>query len=100
MLHKEPDSSYKIPRIIYADAYASEMVAYADLVLPDTLGLHLAARSPHRLRRGTGALALLRRGAPHGDALLRRISGLGPVRPGLRKAPAYGTFPRHKSAPP
>lgn len=36
MLHKEPDGSYKIPRIIYADAYASEMVADADLVLPDT----------------------------------------------------------------
>jgi anaerobic selenocysteine-containing dehydrogenase len=30
------DGSYRIPRIIYADAYASEMVAYADLVLPDT----------------------------------------------------------------
>lgn len=30
MLHKEPDGSHKIPRIIYADAYASEMVAYAD----------------------------------------------------------------------
>ncbi|MDP6175037.1 MAG: molybdopterin dinucleotide binding domain-containing protein, partial [Rhodospirillales bacterium] len=28
--------AYKIPRIIYADAYYSEMVAYADLVLPDT----------------------------------------------------------------
>ena len=27
---------YVIPRIIYADAYASEMVAYADLILPDT----------------------------------------------------------------
>ena len=27
---------YKIPKIIYADAFASEMVAYADLVLPDT----------------------------------------------------------------
>ncbi|MHB1217422.1 MAG: molybdopterin oxidoreductase family protein [Alphaproteobacteria bacterium] len=27
---------YKIPRIIYSDAYFSEMVAYADLVLPDT----------------------------------------------------------------
>ncbi len=25
-----------IPRIIYSDAYASEMVAYADLILPDT----------------------------------------------------------------
>ncbi len=28
--------NYKIPRIIYSDAYSSEMVAYADLVLPDT----------------------------------------------------------------
>ncbi len=27
---------YNIPRIIYSDAYYSEMVAYADLVLPDT----------------------------------------------------------------
>ena len=27
---------YRLPRIIYADAYASDMVAYADLVLPDT----------------------------------------------------------------
>src|SRR5919202_412269 len=33
---KDADGSYKIPRIIYADAYFSEMVAYADLVLPDT----------------------------------------------------------------
>jgi anaerobic selenocysteine-containing dehydrogenase len=33
---KEADGSYKIPRIIYSDAYYSEMVAYADLVLPDT----------------------------------------------------------------
>jgi len=30
------DGEYKIPRIIYSDAYFSEMVAYADLVLPDT----------------------------------------------------------------
>ena len=27
---------YKIPKLIYSDAYSSEMVAYADLVLPDT----------------------------------------------------------------
>jgi anaerobic selenocysteine-containing dehydrogenase len=33
---KGEDGEYRIPRIIYADAYASEMVAYADLVLPDT----------------------------------------------------------------
>jgi anaerobic selenocysteine-containing dehydrogenase len=28
--------AYRIPKIIYADAYFSETVAYADLVLPDT----------------------------------------------------------------
>jgi hypothetical protein len=28
--------AYKIPKLIYSDAYSSEMVAYADLVLPDT----------------------------------------------------------------
>ena len=28
--------AYKIPHIIYSDAYSSEMVAFADLVLPDT----------------------------------------------------------------
>jgi sulfite dehydrogenase (quinone) subunit SoeA len=33
---KGEDGEYRIPRIIYADAYASETVAYADLVLPDT----------------------------------------------------------------
>ena len=30
------DGSYRIPRIIYSDAYSSEMVAFADLILPDT----------------------------------------------------------------
>src|SRR5687768_2819712 len=33
---RDESGEYRIPRIIYADAYASEMVAYADLVLPDT----------------------------------------------------------------
>jgi sulfite dehydrogenase (quinone) subunit SoeA len=34
---KDPATGeYKIPRIIYADAYYSEMVGYADLILPDT----------------------------------------------------------------
>jgi sulfite dehydrogenase (quinone) subunit SoeA len=33
---KAADGAYKIPRIIYSDAFYSEMVAYADLVLPDT----------------------------------------------------------------
>jgi anaerobic selenocysteine-containing dehydrogenase len=30
------DGEYLIPHIIYSDAYASETVAYADLILPDT----------------------------------------------------------------
>ncbi len=33
---KREDGEYKIPFIIYADAYFSETVPYADLVLPDT----------------------------------------------------------------
>ena len=33
---RDGDGDYVIPRIIYSDAYASEMVAYADLILPDT----------------------------------------------------------------
>jgi len=34
---KDPATgAYRIPRIIYSDAYDSETVAYADLVLPDT----------------------------------------------------------------
>ena len=33
---KRPDGEYVIPRLIVSDAYSSEMVAYADLVLPDT----------------------------------------------------------------
>ena len=32
----EDTGEYVIPRIIYSDAYSSEMVAYADLILPDT----------------------------------------------------------------
>jgi anaerobic selenocysteine-containing dehydrogenase len=37
LTEKDPESGdYKIPKIIYSDAYFSEMVPYADLVLPDT----------------------------------------------------------------
>ncbi len=36
MLTEKDGEEYRIPRIIYSDAYASEMVAYADLILPDT----------------------------------------------------------------
>ncbi len=33
---RDDTGAYVIPHIIYSDAYSSEMVAYADLVLPDT----------------------------------------------------------------
>jgi anaerobic selenocysteine-containing dehydrogenase len=33
---KKPDGSYRIPHIIYSDAFYSETVAYSDLILPDT----------------------------------------------------------------
>ncbi|MBL6605032.1 MAG: molybdopterin oxidoreductase family protein [Alphaproteobacteria bacterium] len=33
---KNEDGEYVIPKIIYSDAYESEMVAFADLILPDT----------------------------------------------------------------
>ena len=33
---KDENGAYLIPHIIYSDAYSSEMVAYADLILPDT----------------------------------------------------------------
>ena len=33
---KNDNGDYVIPHIIYSDAYSSEMVAYADLILPDT----------------------------------------------------------------
>ena len=55
---KGADGEYVIPRIIYSDAYASEMVAYADLILPDTTYLErhdcisLLDRPISRTRRG------------------------------------------------
>ncbi|MEX2520315.1 MAG: molybdopterin oxidoreductase family protein [Paracoccaceae bacterium] len=33
---KDESGEYVIPKIIYSDAYSSEMVAFADLILPDT----------------------------------------------------------------
>ncbi len=36
LTQKRADGEYIIPKIIYSDAYASEMVHFADLVLPDT----------------------------------------------------------------
>ena len=37
LTEKNPNTGeYKIPKLIYSDAYSSEMVAFADLILPDT----------------------------------------------------------------
>jgi anaerobic selenocysteine-containing dehydrogenase len=36
LCERNTDGGYRIPHIIYADAYDSETVAFADLVLPDT----------------------------------------------------------------
>ena len=36
LTYEDENGDYVIPKIIYSDAYSSEMVAYADLVLPDT----------------------------------------------------------------
>lgn len=36
LTRKREDGAYQIPKIIYSDSYSSEMVAFADLVLPDT----------------------------------------------------------------
>ncbi|MEM0906835.1 MAG: molybdopterin oxidoreductase family protein [Pseudomonadota bacterium] len=36
MLTRNDGDDYVIPHIIYSDAYSSEMVAFADLILPDT----------------------------------------------------------------
>ena len=36
LTEKDDNGEYVIPKIIYSDAYSSEMVAFADLILPDT----------------------------------------------------------------
>lgn len=36
MTDKDADGAYKIPHIIYSDAFFSETTAFADLILPDT----------------------------------------------------------------
>jgi sulfite dehydrogenase (quinone) subunit SoeA len=36
LTEKRPNGEYRIPHVIYSDAYFSETVAYADLILPDT----------------------------------------------------------------
>src|SRR6185312_5197376 len=81
---KDPATgAYRIPKIIYSDAYYSETVAYADLVLPDTTYLErwdyiaLHERAP-----GVGPLAGWRgetgtdagRGAPNPGQLDRYVA--------------------------
>ena len=57
---KDETGEYVIPHIIYSDAYSSEMVAYADLILPDTTYLErhdcisLLDRPDLRGGRGSG----------------------------------------------
>lgn len=56
----------KIPRIIYSDAFHSEMVAYADQILPDTTYLERPfcsrgkARRPNRRKANTTLSAPMR----------------------------------------
>ena len=78
---KDPASGdYRIPRIIYSDAYFSEMVAYADLILPDTTYLERwdcislldrpisSPDGPAELDPPAGAAARARRAAVPGRA--------------------------------
>ncbi|WP_439654949.1 capsular polysaccharide export protein, LipB/KpsS family, partial [Thioclava electrotropha] len=53
---------YKIPKLIYSDAYSSEMVAYADLILPETNTAALidAVDEVWTMTSGLGFEALLR----------------------------------------
>ncbi len=65
------DGNYRIPYVIYADAFFSETVAYADLVLPDTTYLERY-----------DAISLLDRpiGSAHGPADAIRVPVLTPDR--------------------
>ncbi|MCW8306961.1 molybdopterin oxidoreductase family protein [Acidiphilium sp. PA] len=67
----DPDGKYRIPFVIYADAFASETVAYADLVLPDTTYLERY-----------DCISLLDRpiGSAHGPADAIRVPVLKPDR--------------------
>ncbi len=67
----DQDGNYRIPFVIYADAFASETVAYADLVLPDTTYLERY-----------DCISLLDRpiGSAHGPADAIRVPVLKPDR--------------------
>ena len=85
---KDPATgAYRIPRFIYVDAYRSETVAYADLVLPDTTYLER-----------WDCISLLDRpiGTAHGpgDAIRQPVVAAGP-----RRAPVPGGADRPGRAP-
>ena len=71
LIDRNEDGSYRIPFVIYADAYFSETVPYADLVLPDTTYLERY-----------DCISLLDRpiGSAHGPADAIRIPVLQPDR--------------------
>jgi sulfite dehydrogenase (quinone) subunit SoeA len=69
----DENGDYVIPHIIYSDAYSSEMVAYADLILPDTTYLERH-----------DCISLLDRPISEGDAVADAIRWpvVAPDRPG------------------
>src|SRR5690606_38378370 len=79
---KDPETGeYRIPRIIYCDAYASEMVAYADLVLPDTTYLerHDCISLPDRpISEPDAGQEAIRWPVPETDPRVRRLQSVLP----------------------
>ena len=76
---KEP-GEYKIPFLIVCDAFQSEMVAYADLVLPDTTYLERHDVHEHAGPADLGVRRPERRGARPGRSTDRQLQAL-PGRP-------------------
>jgi hypothetical protein len=87
---KDPrDGDYVIPRIIYSDAYASEMVAYADLILPDTTYLERTTASRCSTGRSRDAdAAAMRSAGPVLAGPRRAVLPVGAAGPGRAAGPA------------
>ena len=110
---KDPTTgAYKIPHIIYSDAYFSETVAYADLVLPDTTYLERwdcislldrpigSADGAGRCDPPAGAAARPRRAAVPGRAdRSRRAARTARLRQGRRQRRAIRRLRRLHRAP-
>ena len=99
---------YRIPHIIYADAFASEMVAYADLVLPDRRCHPAASRSAHPFagrqrsnRRSSRVAAWLMRNPtrPSSSMPSSTRSIWKRSRPAMMRPPMPGPSERKYSAP-